>query len=452
MEYKMDTEFLEIGFIFGILIITIYFHVKFDRFAVAHGPEVLTTLGILGCFTGITIALFSFNPENISQSVPNLLSGIRTAFWASLAGVFGALTLRFGQRFRKVKDNKNQIAGQTASLSDVVLSINSLRESIGGQDESNIQAEIREFKEQSEKQFLSLQEEFKTFSKHMVENNQKAIIEALREVIKDFNTKITEQFGDNFKELNSAVSKLLSWQIQYKDELEIIKENQRASREELEKATETLKEIVQSAGVFSSIAQDLKSQIDYLNQNREILNNQQKSLAEVLKTMSSVTPTFEQKTIDMLEQIENGMKRVYEQFSTNADTLVKQVANSEKEFKTMFETIFKNSESHLDELQIQMTKATENLGIQMQISGNELKKQMAETILENQKTFNAGLEDNSRIVKESVLALDKALQKELNSSLESLGRQLAALSNRFVEDYLPLTEKLKEVVELSKRI
>ena len=99
-----------------------------------------------------------------------------------------------------------------------------------------------------------------------------------------------------------------------------------------------------------------------------------------------------------------------------------------------------------------MTKATENLGIQMQISGNELKKQIAETILENQKTFNAGLEDNSRIVKESVLALDKALQKELNSSLESLGRQLAALSNRFVEDYLPLTEKLKEVVELSKRI
>ena len=448
----MDTEFLELGFIVGILIITIYFHVKFDRFAVAHGPEVLTTLGILGCFTGITIALFSFNPENISQSVPNLLSGIRTAFWASLAGVFGALTLRFGQRFRKVKDNKNQIAGQTASLSDVVLSINSLRESIIGQDETNIRAEIQEFREKSEEHFLSLQEEFKTFSKHMVENNQKAIIEALREVIKDFNTKITEQFGDNFKELNSAVSKLLSWQIQYKDELEIIKENQRASREELEKATENLKKIVQSAGVFSSIAQDLKSQIDYLNQNREILNNQQKSLAEVLKTMSSVTPTFEQKTSDMLDQIEKGMQRIYEQFSTNADTLVKQVANSEREFKTMFETVFKNSESHLDELQIQMTKATENLGIQMQISGNELKKQIAETILENQKTFNAGLEDNSRIVKESVLALDKALQKELNSSLESLGRQLAALSNRFVEDYLPLTEKLRKVVELSKRI
>ena len=111
----MIKEFLEIGFILTIVAITIYFHIKFDRFAVAHGPEVLTTLGILGCFTGITIALFNFNPDNISQSVPNLLAGIRTAFWASLAGVAGALTLRIGQRFRKIKNSNDQIATQTST-------------------------------------------------------------------------------------------------------------------------------------------------------------------------------------------------------------------------------------------------------------------------------------------------------------------------------------------------
>ena len=44
------------------------------------------------------------------------------------------------------------------------------------------------------------------------------------------------------------------------------------------------------------------------------------------------------------------------------------------------------------------------------------------------------------------------LQKELNDSLEMLGRQLASLSNKFVDDYTPLTEKLQKVVEISKKI
>ena len=42
--------------------------------------------------------------------------------------------------------------------------------------------------------------EFKSFAEKMVENNQKAIIEALQEVIKDFNTKLNNQFGENFKQ------------------------------------------------------------------------------------------------------------------------------------------------------------------------------------------------------------------------------------------------------------
>jgi len=41
----------------------------------------------------------------------------------------------------------------------------------------------------------------------MAENNSKALIEALQEVIRDFNAKINEQFGENFKQLNEAVGK-----------------------------------------------------------------------------------------------------------------------------------------------------------------------------------------------------------------------------------------------------
>ena len=88
----------------------------------------------------------------------------------------------------------------------------------------------------------------------------------------------------------------------------------------------------------------------------------------------------------------------------------------------------------------------------MQISSSELKKQMSEIMTENQKFLQKSLLENSTIIREGVINLDRTLQKELNNSLESLGRQLASLSNRFVDDYTPLTEKLQKIVEISKKV
>ena len=129
MEFSFSQQ-LEIFFIVAILLVALYFHIKFDRFSVVHGPEVLTTMGIFGCFTGITIGLFGFDPNNIQDSVPSLLGGIRTAFGASLAGVFAALTIRFAQRFRKQKDEIESAPVRNATLDDVVSSLNFLNKGL----------------------------------------------------------------------------------------------------------------------------------------------------------------------------------------------------------------------------------------------------------------------------------------------------------------------------------
>ena len=51
----------------------------------------------------------------------------------------------------------------------------------------------------------------RVFSKNVAESVAKLatdeLIEALKTVIEDFNAKITEQFGENFKQLNEAVGK-----------------------------------------------------------------------------------------------------------------------------------------------------------------------------------------------------------------------------------------------------
>ena len=448
----MITQFLEIFFIVIILIITIYFHIKFDRFAVVHGPEILTTLGILGCFTGITIALFSFNPNDIAQSVPNLLSGIRTAFWASLAGVFGSLTLRFGQKFRTIRTSPDTVSTQTASLADIVTSINNLKETISSESENCLINQTILSRQEANKKSDDLIFEFKLFAEKMVENNQKAIIEALQEVIQEFNTKLTNQFGENFKQLNLAVGKLLDWQNENKKQLEFISNEQIQITNSLKLASQHLDQIVNSAGIFEKVSNDLRSQIEFLNLSREMLITQQTALSEVLGTMKDITPTFAEKTNSMLNQVERGLLEIESRIAMITDEFGKSLLSNNDQMKITVSKSINKNEEELTKIQNSMISTIENLGIQMQISSNELKKQMSEIMLENHQTLQNSLLENASIIREGVVNLDRTLQKELNDSLESLGRQLASLSNRFVEDYSPLTEKLQKIVEISKKV
>jgi len=48
---------------------------------------------------------------------------------------------------------------------------------------------------------------------------------------------------------------------------------------------------------------------------------------------------------------------------------------------------------------------------------------------------------------EQLVKLDTALETELSKSISSLGRQLTALSRRFVEDYTPLTDRLRSLLQ-----
>jgi len=119
--------------------LTYYFgFVKFDRFAVSHGPEVLTTVGILGCFFSIALALRHFDATNVSDSVPHLLEGVKTAFWASVSGVAGSLVLRYRHYTRKTPIPQTEGTPKSATLDDVVAAMQKLQRSLSGTEEGSL--------------------------------------------------------------------------------------------------------------------------------------------------------------------------------------------------------------------------------------------------------------------------------------------------------------------------
>lgn len=56
-------------------------------------PSLISTLGVLGTFLGITVGLVHFNTSDLDNSIPSLLDGLKTAFFTSLAGMIGSLFL-----------------------------------------------------------------------------------------------------------------------------------------------------------------------------------------------------------------------------------------------------------------------------------------------------------------------------------------------------------------------
>lgn len=387
------------------------FHIRWDRQSISIGPTILTTLGIFFCFLGIALGLLDFDANDVKGSLPQLLQGIRTAFWASVWGIGMALTIKGRRAFFGTPALRD---GQTTgvTLGDVADQLARLNRAIAGDDDSTLISQIKLARSDSNERLSRLQVSFDNFVKVMAEANSKALIEALSNIINDFNNQLKEQFGENFKQLNSAVEKLVVWQTEYKSQLSDLITQETATRESMKIAADQFSAVVKLSETFSKTASDLSTLLNSLEIQKEQLLTLLRLLSDLVKEASGAVPKIEPSIIEMVRQISSGVVDSQKKLTD----VLEQYARTTKENDQMFRTLLKD----------QMDAASKDL--------NSHIKQMSED------------------TKKQVVLLDKALQDELTKSIESLGKQLTALSQKFVQDYTPLTEQLRKLTtELGRR-
>jgi DNA anti-recombination protein RmuC len=421
-------------FFVGInVFLTFYFvKIRFDRFAVVHGPEILTTLGIFGCFVGIALALLDFDTNDVQNSVPNLLDGVKTAFWASVSGVFGSLVIRARHKFQKAPIEQAAGTPKSSSLDDVVVALQGLKTSLTGQDQDTLISQLKMLRQDQSDSFKSMRESLDNFAKQLSEQSSKTLVEALRDVIRDFNHKLSEQFGENFKQLNMAVGDLLKWQNQYKDHLEKLQEVQKNGAKNLQEASQNLLVIVNATKEFSTAAAQIYQLSKSLAEQAEKIDASQKSLADILSGLKDTAPKFEAHFKQMTTQISDGIKAVQGEMSSVSRAFAEQ------------------SKQNLEQVGRQLDVTVSDFGSKARDANESLARQLGTSLEENQKSVNSNLIDSVKKVQDGVSKLESSLENELNRSLQALGNQLASLSSKFVSDYSPLTDKLREVVRLAE--
>ena len=188
--------------------------------------SIVTVIGVLGTFFGIAIGLYQFDTENIATSVPKLLEGLKIAFITSILGIAGSIFLKWSALNNRKKQAASEetytgatvddLAGLLRNILDVEQeegketreTLRSIEKSLTGEGDSTVLTQLQKLRTTFSDKQDDLIRAFNEFADQMAENNTKALIEALEEVMRDFNTKINEQFGDNFKQLNEAVGRI----------------------------------------------------------------------------------------------------------------------------------------------------------------------------------------------------------------------------------------------------
>lgn len=419
--------------VFSLLILLSPFYFK-RRYDVASMSGLTTTLGIYGTFLGIFFGLLGFDVGNITASVPLLLGGLKTAFLTSIAGMSAGLIVKEFPWLYGITVTKEDEAKEQATVETMVQYLSGIEKNqrdlfqkesqqlikiekaLCGEGETTLLTQIQKLRTSFADKQDELIKSFNEFARNVADNNSKALIDALTQVMKDFNIKINEQFGDNFKRLNEAVGKILEWQQEYGKQVDAMVRQIQTTASAVEQSSKTLELIISEADSFATTAQGLHKLISSLEQIRSDITNHLKAFDQLATNAKNTFPIID----EQLKKLTTDFTKAVERTVADGKSIVT--------------------------LQLESTKQISN---QLQDAHRGLGNSLVELVKNLNSNIDKMMKDNADRITQQVKTLDEQLGEELNKSLRTLGSQLASLSNQFVKDYTPLTEQLRKVVQMA---
>ncbi len=374
----------------------------------------IVSLGVLGTFIGIFMGLQDFNPANMKESINTILIGLKTAFFTSIAGMSVALILSVIQRLTnqdmddedreskillKILDKLDRLDNTTSSdkilgelerlrvvssdtkeaTQEIVPSINLLQKSYTKENQALLFVLNTHFKKMNQSLEIAIEE----LSKGATEE----IINALKQVIEEFNQELQSQFGENFVKLNESVINLLQWQENYKTHIEHIDRHLELSTSSIEKSKDSF----------------------------EIIASKNEDIIMVYSQLQQIIFTYEQQ----IEELNNHLK-TYSHLSSSAESMFSTITKSISQTKDEFSSL-------TEHIKIENRKQIEDT----QMVSSEIKKRVDELQLISNHFKNIG----------------EQIPKALQISLDALNRGLTSLTNSFQKDYKTIMDNYKNEIK-----
>jgi len=434
-----------------------------------HAPAVLVSLGIFGTFVGIVIGLLDFDAKNIQGSIEQLLGGLKTAFITSLAGMALSILLKWIDAWwfepaRAKADVPDDVtpAHIYGAMTKQVSLLEAMGQALTGNEEGSVagqlkllRADVGDFRNGLNKRQEAFEgalfNRLESFAEMLAKSATETVIEALRQVIADFNKHLVEQFGDNFKALDESVKKLVDWQASYKTHVETLEQRFETVVVSLERTAEATEKVSVSLnntdGSIASIDKHCVSiplAIGELQVLMEVNQNQIANLSQHLQTFTAMrdeatraVPEL-QKHMERLaqhldEEIRKLMTTMHEgalEFGKSADRTNSALAEVSNVVSTQSEQIGKD----LRDAAEGFNRSSSDTLDAMVKGSDQFTKKMSDSIDQAARAMSEEFRRVVGQVQESVSgAVDgsmKTLRSSVESTLSDTQRQVTETGNR----------------------
>lgn len=506
--------------VFGLLIVWIFIsacraskrgeRAKF----VEAAPTLMTSLGILGTFIGIVVGLFAFDPNQIDESIKDLLGGLRTAFVTSVFGMGFTIAFKW---FVSKKTPVNDIAGSVDEVGPTEIftqlqkqneTMDLLLRSVGGSEENSmvgqlklLRTDVNDYRSSQQRAQQNFEEklwhQLREFAEMLSKSATEQVIEALRQVIIDFNHNLTDQFGDNFKRLDESVKKLVDWQAEYKIQLERMIDLFDQSVQSIDATKGAVVEIKEQTGRIPGDMQALadvisvnQHQIQELSRHLEafmalrhqavlaVPEIQQKleevgqqlrdgaenmrtvilegaadfgehvktanhSIEHMAKEVAQKTDTISSDLTDAMIKVEQNTDRIKNGVSEAVSAAMDSVqANVIKANDTALKAVTKTSDSLVAETERTQKQTADNfkrmadsINRELDIILQSMRSDVALSLDGVEKQIQEAVTRTGEAVNTQLRAVDSALEQQLNKALSDLGSALASIARRLVDTY-----------------
>lgn len=482
---------LVVTIIFGILVAYIlYFFLKEKQYSKESVlGNIASTIGVLGTFVGISIGLWKFNPNDITSSVPLLLSGMKIAFATSIIGMAASIFMKYIALKNEDEENIDDIMELFNTMIAESRNVNNTLIENQKQTE-NVLNKVSEI-------WASHQENLTVELKSEILNLNNNTISKQEELIGEF-----KKLGECFTLLNSGVNNLLTWQENYKETIEnttkeletviqtihnadesiesisknssLIKENNENLSEVLKEINKTQNVIIDSNKSIIEISNTAKESIPQINEHFTNIDNRTKESTAYLQTLISenlnnIKSYLEKITEDVLSKTTQSIYENNRQFKYEISEHISQckmliyslkdlipdinehLLSTQKRFnKTLIhfneevQNSFKENTYEINK-QVQLLKeTTANINNTLDDTISLSTKRLENITVATSNQIKTMAEEMEKLCVRKIEKLDNTLIEEFTDALSCLAGQLVTISEGFSGDYYRLLEELKE--------